>query len=221
MRIHFLICVGLLAASIDAASAGGEVPGIAQPTVPVPQVTLPTLPQLGASMELKGAALLKALRAGGLLLYARHTETGKGSLDCSTSNLSPLGEAQATQLGAALRKLNIPLGERESSELCRAQDTARLLDVGPFRTNEDLNNSPKRPGHDFHAARLKRLGVAPPPGTNSLLVGHMQGGNTPDQRILLDLGEVIVLRPNGKGGSDAIARIRLSDWAAFDSSRQD
>ena len=168
-----------------------------------------------AALELKGTALLEALQRGGLVLYMRHTETGKVTADCTESNLSPTGEQQAAKIGEAMRALKIPFGIRESSELCRVLDTGRLLALGPITTNEDLNPGPKRPNHDIHAARTRRLATLPPPKANVLLLGHLQAGTNERERLFLEIGETIVFRPDGKGGVEVIARIKPGDWGGL------
>ena len=172
-------------------------------------------PAVNVVSERKGVALIDALQRGGLVLYMRHTETGKVTADCTESNLSPTGEQQAVKIGEAMRALKIPFGTRESSELCRVQDTARLLGLGPFAANEDLNPGPKRPDHHFHTARTQRLATLPPPKTNALFIGHMQAGTSERERLFLEIGEVIVFRPDGKGAVDVIARIKPGDWAVL------
>ncbi|MEQ1518412.1 MAG: hypothetical protein ABL931_18170, partial [Usitatibacteraceae bacterium] len=74
---------------------------------------------------------------------------------------------------------------------------------------------PKRPGHDLHAARARRLAPPPPRGQNALLVAHLHAGQSERERLTLEIGEVIVFRPDGAGGSEPVARIRLTDWAAL------
>ena len=172
-------------------------------------------PPVNATLALKGVALIDALQRGGLVLYMRHTETGKVTADCTESNLSPTGEQQAVTIGEAMRALKIPFGIRESSEWCRVQDTARLLGIGPFATSEDLSPGPKRADHEVHAARTRRLATVPPPDTNVLLLGHVQAGNSERERLFLEIGETIVFRPDGKGGVNVVGRIKWTDWGGL------
>ena len=219
MKIFFCLCL-LVASVLATAAPSGETPSVSAQSTTGPLLqNLPPHPQVDPARQLKGADLVKALRAGGLVLYLRHTDTGRVTRDCLESNLSPLGEEQAKRLGAVLRDLKIPFGQIESSELCRVQDTARLLGAGTFQTNEDLNNMPKRPGHDVHAARTRRLAVPPARNTNTLLVAHVHSAQPLNQRLSLEIGEVIVFRPDGKGSSDPVARIRLTDWVEFEGYR--
>ena len=170
-------------------------------------------PKMEPAATLTGRALLDALRKGGYVLYMRHTETGAVTLDCNASNLTSRGERDAARVGAALKSLAIPLKRIASSPVCRVRDSARNLGLGGFDLSEDLANVPVRPGFDLHAARGKLLATVPAKGSNTLLVSHMHAGNSIEQKIDLDFGEVIVFRPDGKVGSDAIARIRVDEWA--------
>ena len=58
----------------------------------VPSVPLaPPPPIVDPALELKGSALVAALRKGGLVLYMRHAETGVVTEKCEQSNLSTIG----------------------------------------------------------------------------------------------------------------------------------
>lgn len=221
MKLIFCLCLCFALANVFAAATASEQQSVTspQPATGTPPANLPPHPQIDPSRQLKGADLVGALRAGGLVLYLRHTDTGRVTRDCLETNLSPLGEEQEKRLGVALRNLKIPFGQIESSEVCRVQDTARLIGAGAFQTNEDLNNMPKRPGHDVHAARMRRLALPPARGTNTLLVAHVHDAQPLHQRLSLEIGEVIVFRPDGKGGSEAVARIRLTDWLELEGYR--
>ena len=66
---------------------------------------------------------------------------------------------------------------------------------------------------------MRRLAVPPARGTNTLLVAHVHDAQPLHQRLSLEIGEVIVFRPDGKGGSEAVARIRLTDWLELEGYR--
>ena len=186
---------------------------VAKRSTPYP--TVHPLPPMDPRKVLSLPALKAAMRHGGLVFYLRHTENGVITPQCESSNLTPRGEADARQIGKAIRDLKLPIGKIFSSDICRVRDTARLLDLGAFEITEDLTNMPKREGHDIHTARMKLLATVPPAGTHHLLVSHIHGGDREDQAIYLDLGEIIVYRPNGRGGADAVARIRIEDWQNY------
>src|SRR5210317_2123048 len=61
--------------------------------------------------------------------------------DCSTQrNLDATGRAQAESLGRVLRKHQINFTEVKSSQWCRCQETARLLNVGKVLSFTGLNS---------------------------------------------------------------------------------
>ena len=187
-------------------------PGL--PTPPVAAVQ-PALPTVDPAKELKGFALVEALRKGGFVLYMRHTETGFVTEKCEKSNLSAGGEVAASSVGAALRELKIPIGVVRSSQPCRTGDTARLLGLGTVEITEDLNPTPSREGMDIGALRSRRLAEMPPPGTNTVLVSHLHGSRKKEEWLHLGMGEIIVFRPDGKEGHEPVARITVADWVAL------
>lgn len=168
-------------------------------------------PPLDSANVISGNALITALRAGGYVLFMRHTETGTVTPECNVSNLTPRGERDAARIGKALQSLVVPIERVASSPVCRVQDTARSLGLGPFEITEDLSNASKRPDFNLHAARGKLIATMPAKGKNLLLVSHMQSGNITSDMIYLDFGEIIVYRPDGTG-AQPVARIRADDW---------
>ena len=169
-------------------------------------------PQLNPEKTLSGVALLAELRQGGYVLFMRHTETGTVTPACDQSNLTQRGERDARFVGESVRTLGIPIGRVLSSPVCRVADTAKLIGLGEPELTNDLSNVPMPPDADLGAARAKRLAETPARATNTLLVSHLQGGKTQAQWIYLDFGEIVVFRPDGKGQSNAVARIRADDW---------
>ena len=174
----------------------------------------PRYPLVDPAKRLEGKALAEALRAGGHVLFMRHArQTAPQPQDCSVRNLTPEGEAQALGVGKSLRALRIPIGTVRASTFCRASITARLMDVGPVEETPDL-----LPGIEpaLHAARRRLLAETPKPGTNTLLVAHVQSAEKPADRLLLELAEVIVFKPDGQGGFEAVARVRPEGWSSLE-----
>jgi hypothetical protein len=180
-----------------------------------PGSLLPRAPAVAPENALSGAAMVEALRRGGFVLYLRHTETGEISDDCNKSNLTEVGRSEAKRIGSAIRALRLPIDKIISSDVCRVIETAKLMDVAPLEINEDLHRGPKRPDHRVHEARNRLLASAPAAGTNRLLAGHMQAGESPEDRLFLDLGEIIVFRPNSGGRPVPVARVRAGEWQAI------
>jgi len=154
--------------------------------------------------ELKGAPLVEALRRGGFVLFMRHAQQvredpAREKQDCEEARLSPAGRDQARTVGAGIRALAIPVGAVFASEYCRARQTAELLGLGPVTPTPDLNMTGPFP------ERKKRIAQSPPTGKNTLLVSHSQVG----------IAEVLVYRPDGAGGAEPLARVKVEDWEAL------
>lgn len=172
---------------------------------------------------LQGAALVRALRAGGFTLYFRHTATDFTQDDramtaygecASQRNLSEAGRAQAREIGEAIRALALPVGEVIASPFCRTMDTGRLMfgraePSTVVRGYEGTNAA----GADY--ARLEALLASPPaPGTLRMITSHGNPFRAVAGPPHLDEGEAAVLKPTG-GGFAVVARIRRGDWAAL------
>ena len=198
---------------------------------PPPQV-VPVPPQSAAPLidpakELKGIELVRALRQGGFNLYMRHAQATvgqDGSLlqktywweDCSIQrNMSDMGREQAKKVGAGIRSINVPVDHVMAAQFCRTQETAHLLGLGAIEVTEDLNHQiGQRAGFDINTARFKRLAEMPAKGMNNVLVSHTHGSPRNEERIMggLQEGEIVVYKPDGKGGSEPIARVPVTDW---------
>lgn len=162
-----------------------------------------------------GAALVAALRAGGLVLFFRHADTLGEPCDRSyrigdrpgQRNLSAAGQRQAARLGQRLAELGVPVGLPVlAGPVYRARDTAELaFGAGRVQVTEALL------ADDYAGGRLasvleehRRLLAAPvPAGTNRVLVGH----RTPAIMVLGEAvagrafpeGAALVIRPGGEG----------------------
>jgi broad specificity phosphatase PhoE len=61
--------------------------------------------------------------------------------ECSTQRLlSAEGRAQARRIGKQFRERNIPISQIRSSRWCRAEETARLLNLGPVLPTPALDS---------------------------------------------------------------------------------
>lgn len=194
-------------------------------------LALPVLAERLSSPEpahaLQGAALVRALRAGGLTLYFRHTATDFTQDDramtahgeCATQrNLSEAGRAQAREIGEAIRALALPVGEVIASPFCRTMETGRLM-FGRAEPSTVVRGyeGTKAAGADY--ARLEALlASAPAPGTLRMITSHGNPFRAVAGPPHLDEGEAAVLKPAG-GGFVVVARIRRGDWAALVAAR--
>jgi phosphohistidine phosphatase SixA len=175
--------------------------------------------------------VVSALRTGGYVLYLRHPKTNPDQADTDPLHLENVaaqrqltdeGRAQAKAIGSAFKRLGVPIGRILSSQFFRAQEAARLLDVGSVETSPDVTEgglvvSPRE--NQRRAAALRRLlSTAPPSGTNLLVVSHRPNLQDAAGTAFGDLGEgeIVVFRPLGEDGFEARFRIASpelwSDW---------
>jgi broad specificity phosphatase PhoE len=188
-------------------------------------------PALAASGELQGAALVDALRSGGFNLYFRHAATDWSQQDrvmsaddwlsCDPARIRQLsaeGRETARAIGAAMRRLRIPVGEVLASPYCRTLDTARLLGLGEVRPSNAVINMRVAAyfgGRESVIASARRLlGTATPAGSNRVIVAH---GNVARDATPVYPGEAeaIVFRPDGEGGFTVVGRLSPAAWRAL------
>ena len=172
-------------------------------------------PEISSLHKLEGANLVQALRRGGLVLFMRHAHTGLSATDSpcgGESIVSAEGKTETLAVGKAMRDIQIPVTKRLASRTCRARQTAELLQLGSVETDESLNAVSLSPDSGLGGRRSALLNAVPPQGGNTLLVSHVHASQTPEHRLHLDLGEVIVFRPNPDGLAFPVARIKVPDW---------
>ena len=168
------------------------------------------------------------LRQGGYVIVLRHGATFPDQADTDPFNLQNVekqrqlndqGRALARQIGDAMRKLKIPVGEVRTSLFNRAQETGKLLGFGDIVTTADLTEgglvvSPNE--NNRRAAAFKKLAATvPPAGTNVVLVSHKPNILDAFGKDWFDVreGEASIFKPDGKGGFTAVARVQAADWA--------
>lgn len=170
---------------------------------------------------------LKTLRQGGLVLYMRHGTTDSSQPDrvnldlndCSTQRqLNDEGRKVARLVGAAIKRLQIPVGEVRASPLCRTRETAQLAfgdkavaDPLLLYTSH-LTTVQKQP---IIENTRKYLSEPVSAGTNRVLVAH--GPNMADVMgyFVKPEGTVVVLQPRGQGKFDYLASITPDQWAGL------
>lgn len=167
MRRRALLALALPALALPAAPAAAE------------ERLHPTTPD-----RPDGAALVRRLREGGLVLFFRHADTRGEPCDRSyrlgdragQRNISPAGIAQSRRIGARLAELGIPVARPvPAGPVYRARDTAEhafgAADV--VVTDSLLADDFAGPSLDRVLAEHRRLFSEPVPrGTNRVLVGH-------------------------------------------------
>jgi phosphohistidine phosphatase SixA len=179
------------------------------------------------AQTLAGASLVQHLRQGGYVILMRHAHAPGDLPDSHTADagnirrerqLDETGRSTARAMGEAIKKLHIPVGAVLSSPTYRALETVRLAAVGPVRTYAELGDGGQSMSADAVAGQSgwlrNKVVERPKAGTNIIIVTHMpniQAAFVQDSADLTD-GEALVFHPDGHGGSDLVAKVRIEDW---------
>lgn len=171
---------------------------------------------------LSGPALVSALRAGGFVLYFRHTSTDFGQNDDSMTtfedcakqrNLTDRGRDEARAIGAAIRELRIPVDRVLASPFCRTVETA-MLAFGKAEKTSGLRGWPASSADPDRYTPLRGYLAAPPiAATNTVLVGHGNPFRAVAGPPHLMEGEAAVIRPLGGERFEIVARIKVQEWS--------
>ena len=176
-----------------------------------------------ADDALAGRALVDALKAGGLVIYFRHAATDFGEndtnmtdyADCKNQrNLTDDGRKDARAIGAAIKRLALPIGDVLASPFCRTMETATLIFGRAVATPAVLGGPAAAPPQKY--APLKELlSASVPSGVNLAVVGHGNPFKAITNVPYLAEGEAAVLRPLGAAGFHLVARIPKDGWDAL------
>jgi phosphohistidine phosphatase SixA len=173
---------------------------------------------------LEPAALVAALRGGGLHLLMRHAASERGTHpdldvdhpdDCTRQRaLSAQGRRDAEAMGRAVTDLGIPVGDVVASPYCRAADTAsaafgRVRTVGWLTFLPATGTTAER--EDFVDRLRATLGSVPERGTNTVLVTHNFNVEESTGAIVSE-GETVVVRPDGDGGFTVVGLVPIDGW---------
>ena len=178
---------------------------------------------------LSGRPLIEGLRQGGYIIYFRHAATDWSQDDNVTADgdwtscdpdrmrqLSDQGRLVARQIGAAIRRLKIPIGRILSSEYCRTRETAQLMNLGPVRPTRTIMNmrvADMVGGREAVIERARReIGKKPGKGTNAIIVAH---GNLMQAATGAYAGEAGagIFEPQGNGQFQIVAQVVPEEWA--------
>ena len=186
-----------------------------------------------AAQPLSDGQLVEALRAGGYVIVMRHGATNADQADTDPLNveqpgnearqrhLNDKGRAAAKAVGESFRAMKVPVGLVITSKLARAQETARLMEVGAVSTSWDVTEgnqvvSPNE--NNRRAAALRKIAATPPaPGTNTLVVTHKPNVIDAFGKDWFEVkeGEASVFRPDANGGFSPVARVQMDAWSAL------
>jgi Histidine phosphatase superfamily (branch 1) len=177
--------------------------------------------------------LISALKQGGYVVVFRHGATDDGQKDIYPFNfddmkaqrqLSEKGRDMARQIGAAVKKLGIPIGEIYTSRLNRAIETGKLLSGKDVRPVDALTDSGAgsasamaNPGGGNPKGGLglrEMVNAAPGAGTNTFIVTHKT--NIADafgkQAGDVQEGEAFVYRSSASAASVFVTRVKAAFW---------
>ncbi|HTK36319.1 MAG TPA: histidine phosphatase family protein [Caulobacteraceae bacterium] len=179
---------------------------------------------------LSGAALAAALRQGGYVLVLRHANAPMAAPDRAAADpgnrglerqLDEAGKAEAAALGAGLRRLGIQVGDIYSSPTFRAQQTLRLAGLGPAKTVPQLDEGGQGMqagvGAEQGAWLRAKAAEVPRAGTDILIVTHVPNLRAAfgDQANGAVPAEALVFHPDGRGGAELVARLKVEAWATL------
>ncbi len=126
------------------------------------------------------------------------------------------GQAGATELGNALRALKVPVGTVLTSPTYRAIETVRLARLQPFATAAELGDGGQsmQPVTPAQGDWLKARAAQAPSSGNTLIVTHQQNlaAAFPEVGASVAEGEIVVMKPDGRGGSAIVARVLIDAW---------
>lgn len=156
--------------------------------------------------------LVQALQQGGLVIaFGQGPTTEAGATgSCPASGLSGHDRAEAEQLGAAFRRLQIPVGLVVTSRQCPTREAASVA-FGLAIATADLEGPAA-------AERLRaHIGGPVPSGENRVLVTQtdvlrMATGLAPED---LAAGDAVVFAPQSDGSFRILSRVSSGGWTAL------
>ena len=176
---------------------------------------------------LTGKPLVAALRKGGYVLIMRHASSPRARPSKATADpgntalerqLDQKGRDEAQAMGKAIRALGIPIVDVVSSPAFRAVETVRQAKLGKPMTFRELAESEKGMAGKIGPKQAewlrKRAEETPPKGTDTLVVTHTPNikASFGKEAAGIQSGEALVFKPDGKGGTTLVARIKMQDW---------
>jgi phosphohistidine phosphatase SixA len=179
---------------------------------------------------LTGTSLVQHLRLGGYVLLMRHAHSpvelpDKGIADSDNHNLErqldETGRSTARAMGEAIKKLHIPIGAVLSSPTYRALETVRYAALGSAKTYAELGDGGQSMSVGAVAGQTgwlqKMVAERPKPGANTIIMTHMPNIQTAFRQDAADLtdGEALVFHPDGHGGAQVVAKIKIEDWPSL------
>jgi len=176
--------------------------------------------------QLEGVELIRALQQGGLVILMRHMSTDSvvpeqgahDDQDCASQrNLDERGRRAAKDVGAAFKRLGIPVGTVSTSPYCRCVETGELA-FGKATPSNDLAvfDGLSAPEKEVRGKLIRKLLNAPPvDGVNDIIITHTGtllysfGLQTQPEGI------AHVFRPAEFGNAIYLGRVTPDEWTAL------
>jgi phosphohistidine phosphatase SixA len=179
--------------------------------------------------------LVSSLKDGGYVIVFRHGATDDSQKDVypfkfddmsAQRQLSEKGRELARELGVALKKLAVPIGEVYTSRLNRAVETGKLLGGKEVSPVDELTDSgagsasamANPDGKNAKAGRAMRdlVNAPPKPGVNNLAVTHKTNVADAFGKEFSDIreGEALVYKTSSSGPAALVARVQANEWIA-------
>jgi phosphohistidine phosphatase SixA len=179
---------------------------------------------------LTGPALGGALQKGGYVLVVRHARSPQQAPDAGVAErdnvdrerqLDAVGRADAAAIGKTMRALGIPIAEVLTSPTYRARQTVRVAGWPNARVVPELGDR----GHSMQGvteedgAWLRARAAQSPAGGNAVIVTHLPNITRafPQHAAGVEDGDVLVFRPDGRGGAVLVGRVTPREWSGLTS----
>jgi phosphohistidine phosphatase SixA len=186
-----------------------------------------TIATMGLGQTLPPEAMTAALHNGGYVIVMRHASSPRTPPEAALANADNIqrerqldegGRTTARDMGEALRRLGIPIGEVLSSPTYRALETVRLARLGEAKLIPELGDSGASMQSQSDGKRgawlRARSQEKPQPGRNTVIVTHYPNimEAFPDFAAALADGEALVFHPDGNGDAPLVARVKIEEW---------
>ena len=174
--------------------------------------------------------LVRELRSGGYVLYMRHgvvlassaDKRGPGAwwLDCqNTQRLAPEAPPRARAIADAMLRQRISIYEIQTSEFCRAADTAAHFGLIAAKRSPALNDvssladSQAQTLAGYARGIRNLLSDVTPPKVNRLLIGHALPANIVHPALgYLAEGSVAIFKAEGNGRFHYLTTLSPGQW---------
>jgi hypothetical protein len=184
--------------------------------------------------ELDG--LVPSLKNGGYVIVFRHGATDDTQKDVfpfkfddmsAQRQLNEKGRNTAREIGAALIKLGVPIGDVYTSRLNRAVETGKLIggkDVSPTDalTDSSSGSASGMANPDGKNAKAGRAGrelvdAAPKAGLNNLAITHKTNVTDAFGKEFADIreGEALIYKTSASGPAVFVMRVQAGQWATL------